>query len=124
MHLNKNVVWYSVGYTHVCVLTMGENEDQGCFGDNTSGQAEVPYLLTYDIEKIEHFSAGCQITCILHSIGQITCVGRNDLGQTDSPREILHQYTLRPLQYEVQTGGMHNCAQNGKNKIDCWGQND
>ena len=72
----------SVGYEHSCAV-----DDTGvvCWGNSTYGQADVPA----DLGTIISLSAGGYHTCVVDSVGLISCWGRDDSGQSTVPEAII-----------------------------------
>ncbi|HEY6877107.1 MAG TPA: SRPBCC family protein [Polyangiales bacterium] len=81
-----------------------------CWGDNTSGQTDVPWLL-----KPTFVAAGGDVSCAIAS-GRVKCWGDNKHRQRVVPR------SLRKAT-QVAVGGAHVCALSAADSVRCWGDN-
>ena len=70
-----------------------------CFGDNFSGQCDVPA----DLGPVLAVSAGTFHTCAMRADGQLVCFGESRYGQCDVPAD------LGPV-LAVAAGYLHTCA--------------
>jgi len=98
--------YVSSGYSHTCVI---DDEGVKCWGNNRSGQTEVPK----GIKNPKAVSAGLFHTCAIDDDG-VKCWGNNSSGQTEVPKGIKNPKA-------VSAGLFHTCAIDD-DVVKCWGR--
>ena len=94
----------AAGGDHVCGLKI--DSTIACWGNNASGQVDVP-----DGEFLA-IAVGGEHSCALGTDGTVVCWGSNRWGQTRSP---VGEFSA------VATGGEHSCALRTDDRVVCWG---
>jgi hypothetical protein len=98
----------SAGGNHACALRPAGTTI--CWGDNSSGQLNVPAGLA-GVTKI---SAGGAHTCAIKAAGALVCWGDDSNGQIDVPAD------LGPVS-DVSSGSSTTCAIRTTGFVRCWG---
>ena len=99
----------ALGRAHGCSLDSGI-DGVLCWGDNSSGQTKVPYLL-----QPSFIAAGGDVTCAI-ALGGVQCWGDSSHGQLAVPLAL-------GTVVQVAVGSQHVCALNDRGSVRCWGDN-
>ena len=94
----------AAGGEHVCGLQT--DNTIVCWGNNASGQADVPD------GEFRAVAAGGEHSCALRTDGTAACWGNNQWGQTRAPDG---EFTT------VAAGGEHTCGLRTDGRVVCWG---
>jgi alpha-tubulin suppressor-like RCC1 family protein len=138
----------ALGTSHTCALS--ENNEVGCWGNNTSGQlgrgdtvtsisdpASVNLVNLGTTTPIKKIVAGANHNCALFENGNIKCWGDNSHGQlgygdtatrgknaiemgNDLPYVNLG---VGKMAIDIAAGGLHTCAVLNDYTVKCWGHN-
>jgi hypothetical protein len=101
----------SVGNVHVCFIDLGGMLH--CWGDNSSGQSDVPA----DLGRVLAVSAGLAHTCVVTAENKVRCWGNNSGGRIDVPSGLVNVV-------QVSTYAFHTCAVDSVGAVTCWGDNE
>ena len=126
----------SVGASHSCAVH--QDGTISCWGSN--GYGELGNGVTSDhadsaepVKVLGIADAATAVTsgshaCAVHSGGNISCWGNNEMGQLASEQP---DYSATPIQIEditdatiVTVGALHSCALHQDGTISCWGSNE
>lgn len=114
----------AVGRTHVCSLQW--NYQVYCFGSNTFGELgdgtmanqPSPVLMLNVVGKPVDISAGDKLTCLVTELGDVACIGKNDVGQLGDEANPMRNAS------RVFCGANHVCALDTRGSVSCWGGNE
>ncbi|KAH9258673.1 hypothetical protein BASA81_003175 [Batrachochytrium salamandrivorans] len=114
----------AMGFTHVCSLQW--NSDVYCFGSNTFGELgdgtmtnqPSPVLMLNVVGKPVDISAGDKLTCLVTELGDVACIGKNDVGQLGDEANPMRNAS------RVFCGKNHVCALEMGGMVSCWGGNE
>jgi alpha-tubulin suppressor-like RCC1 family protein len=132
--LTNGVKSIAAGRVHSCaILTTGEVK---CWGQNVYGQLgdgtnishSTPISVTGLSNNIIAISAGRQHTCVLTSLGEVLCWGRNYKGQLGNGTTINSNVPvkvdfLNKTILSISAGYDHTCAVSSDGEAFCWGAN-
>lgn len=86
-----------------------------CQGHNTYGQAAYGDSAWGEIDAgLNYWRVGADHNCLLDDSGEVSCWGRNHVGQTDVPDARFSA---------IAAGKNHNCGVTTNGEILCWGDN-
>lgn len=112
----------ALGGTHACfikaALKIKKTNSLFCWGDNESGQLDIPSGCDADIHTL---ATGYSFTCGVYS-GIVRCWGGNSRKQLDIPQVLIIQPLL--LTDKIAVGDFHVCATRRDQEILCWGDDD
>ena len=112
-------VWSTLsGSNHTCPrsqLRDGERYIVECEGHNTYGQAAWGDAAWGEIDDgLNYWRVGADHNCLLDDSGEVSCWGRNHLGQTNAPEARFSK---------IAAGKNHNCGVTTNGEVICWGDN-
>lgn len=131
--LSSGVVQVAAGHSHSCALLAtgsvwcwGKNDD-GQLGDGGTENRSLPVEITALGTDVTALSLAGGHSCALKQSGGVWCWGNNDKGQLGDgtlasrtlPAEVLQ---LQPDNIALSAGNAHVCALDGKDRIQCWGE--
>ena len=83
---DRNVVSVAAGAYHTIALLA--DGSVACWGDNDSGQCDVPSGIGTPENRVEAVATGGRHTVALLADGSVACWGENSYGQCDVPSDI------------------------------------
>ena len=102
------------GLNHMCLRRLHPASVE-CTGHNTYGQAAWGDAAQGEEDTgLNYWRVGADHNCLLDNAGEVSCWGRNHLGQTDVPEARFRN---------IAVGRNHNCGVTTAGEILCWGDN-